>query len=142
MCIRDRDRHACPWLAAVAPLRLLALHVAEVNGHPRADATLVNAQDLGLHSTIFVSAYFWSVVYECAYYGKFHASRVGKMSAGNGQQAAKEGTFHVVAVWFHCLHVSEMHDAARKGLTVKADFFDNSYEMRPSPETFVEIIPT
>ena len=76
------------------------------------------------------------MVYECAY-GKFHASTVGRMSAGNGQQAAKEGTFHVVAVWFHCLHNSEMHDAARNGLTVKADFFNNSYEMRPSPETFV-----
>ena len=89
-----------------------------------------------VYSSFDHKAYFWSVVYECAY-GKFHASTVGKMSAGNGQQAAKEGTFHVVAVWFHCLHVSEMHDAARNGLTVKADFFDNRYEIRPSPETFV-----
>ena len=79
-----------------------------------------------VYSSFDHKAYFWSVVYECAYYGKFHASRVGKMSAGNGQQAAKEGTFHVVAVWFHCLHVSEMHDAARAGLTANADFLKRS----------------
>ena len=89
-----------------------------------------------VYSSFDHKAYFWSVVYECAY-GKFHASTVGRMSAGNGQQAAKEGTFHVVAVWFHCLHVSEMHDAARNGLTVKADFFDQLYEMRHSPESFL-----
>ncbi len=81
-----------------------------------------------VYSSFGHKAHFWSVVYECAY-GKYHSWTVGKMSAGNGQQAAKEGTFHVVAVWFHCLHLSEMHDAARAGLTVNADFFDPLYEM-------------
>ena len=50
------------------------------------------------------------------------------MSAGSGQQAAKEGTFHVVAVWLHCLHVTEMWDCVEKGLVVNADFFDARYE--------------
>ena len=82
-----------------------------------------------VYSSFGYKAYFWSVVYECAF-GKFLTTRLGKMSAGNGQMAAKDGSFHVVALWFHCLHVSEMHDCVNSHLTVNADFFDPDYEIR------------
>ena len=82
-----------------------------------------------VYSSFGHKAYFWSVVYECAF-GKFLTHTLGKMSAGNGQMAAKDGSFHVVALWFHCLHVSEMHDCVNSYLTVNADFFDPDYEIR------------
>ena len=62
-------------------------------------------------------------------YQSYHGATMGAMSAGNGQMAAKDGSFHVVAVWFHCLHVSEMLDCARNWLTVHADFFLPDYEI-------------
>ena len=67
--------------------------------------------------------------WQCAF-GKFLTNTLGKMSAGNGQMAAKDGSFHIVALWFHCLHVSEMHDCGKSGLTVNADFFDPRYQIR------------
>ena len=81
-----------------------------------------------VYSCFSHDGYFWSLVYECAF-GKFLSHAVGKMAAGNGQLAAKLGTFHVVAIWMHCLHTSEMPDCGRAGLTVNAEFFDHLYEI-------------
>jgi hypothetical protein len=41
-------------------------------------------------------------------------------------------TFHVVNVWVHCLHYTEMEDCVKAQLTVNADFWDPRYEVRHS----------
>ena len=83
-----------------------------------------------VYSCFLRDGYFWSLVYECAF-GKFLSQdkEFGKMAAGNGQIAAKLNTFHVVAIWVHCLHTIEMPDCGRTGLAVNAEFFDKEYEI-------------
>ena len=81
-----------------------------------------------VYSCFFEDGYFWSVVYECEF-AKWMSQTVGKMAAGSGQLAAKPGTFKVVAVWVHCVHIAEMEDCARSWLTCNCDFFDPRYEI-------------
>ena len=68
----------------------------------------------------FFNGLFWSVVYECRF-GKFLSRTLGKMSAGNGQIAAKLGSYQMVAAWFHVVHISEMPDCDKARLTMNAD---------------------
>ena len=81
-----------------------------------------------VYSSLGGKDYFWSVIHELAF-GKFLTYSMGKMMAGNGPIAAKEGNYHVVRVWFHCLRMPEMLDCAQNGLTVSADFFHPDYEI-------------
>ena len=73
-----------------------------------------------VYSTFFNDGLFWSVVYECRF-GKFMSRTLGRMSAGNGQIAAKPGSYHIVAAWFHAVHISEMPDCDKARLTINAD---------------------
>jgi hypothetical protein len=84
-----------------------------------------------VYSCFFNDCYFGSVVYECAFWKEL-SSTVGSMAAGNGQLAARPDTFHVVNVWVHCLHYTEMEDCGKAWLTVNADFFDTRYEVTHS----------
>ncbi len=80
------------------------------------------------YSCFFKDGYFWSVAYECAF-GKFMSQRLGEMSAGNGQLAARIGTFHIFKIWLHCLHYSELEDCSKKVLTTNCDCFLPEYEI-------------
>ena len=81
-----------------------------------------------VYSTFFNDGLFWSVVYECRF-GKFMSRTLGRMSAGNGQIAAKPGSYHIVAAWFHVVHISEMPDCEKARLTINADVWNPAYEI-------------
>ena len=91
----------------------------------------MHAQGYRVYSSFFADGYWWGLVYECAF-GKYLSMQVGAMSAGNGQMAAKDNTFHVMAAWLHCLHYTEFKDCTKAGLTVNADFFHPEYEITHS----------
>ena len=81
-----------------------------------------------VYSTFFKDGLFWSVVYECRF-GKFLSTTLGKMSAGNGQIEARTGSCHMVAAWFHMVHISEMPDCEKARLTINADILNSAYEI-------------
>ena len=81
-----------------------------------------------VYSTFFNDGLFWSVVYECRF-GKFLSTTQGKMSAGNCQIAARKGSCHMVAAWFHVVHISEMPDCEKARLTINADTWNPAYEI-------------
>ena len=64
-----------------------------------------------VYSTFFNDGLFWSVVYECRF-GKFMSRTLGRMSAGNGQIAAKPDCHHIGIRWsLHERHGTMMgHD--------------------------------
>ena len=53
----------------------------------------------------------------------------GKMSAGNGQIAARTGSYHIVAAWFHVVHISKMPDCEKSRLTINADIWHPTHEI-------------
>ena len=75
------------------------------------------------HSTFFKDGLLWSAVCECRF-DKFLSTTLGKMSAGNGQIAAMIASCHMVAAWFHMVHISEMPDCEKARLTINADIWN------------------
>ena len=91
----------------------------------------VASSGYAVYSGLGKDGYYWTTKYELAV-GHFMSNQpdIGKMSEGN-QWVAKEKTYHVMAVWFHCLHRSEFKAAAGVQWLLYDDWHPE-YEVPPS----------
>jgi len=80
-----------------------------------------------VYSSFGHSSYFWGVQHEIAW-DKDKCHTMGKMMAGGGQIAAKIGSFHVMAIWLHAIHVDEMQAWCDQGFFLGCDFFQDNID--------------
>ena len=85
-----------------------------------------------VYSNVLDDGWFWTVRYEVAF-GKFLSASLGKMSVGANQQAAREGSYHLMKIWLHALHQSELdlYGKDPRCLGASFDSFLPRYEVIP-----------
>jgi hypothetical protein len=81
-----------------------------------------------VYSSFDQSTYVWAVFYELAF-NKAMTHKLGKMMAGCGQIAAKKGSFHMIGMYIHAIHLAEIEKYVQQGLQISADVFHPEYEI-------------